>query len=50
MSRVVLLAAKRKALIPAVRPLVQARLEKNFWISPQLVERALADIGEGTRP
>ena len=46
----VLLAAKRKGLIPAVRPLVEALLEKNFWISPQLVERALSEIGEGARP
>ena len=42
--------AKRKGLIPAVRPLVEALLEKNFWISPQLVERALSEIGEGARP
>lgn len=42
----VLLAAKRKGLIPAARPLVEALLEKNFWISPPLVERALAEIGE----
>ena len=46
----VLLAAKRKGLIPAVRPLVEALLEKNFWISPQLVERALSEIREGSRP
>jgi predicted nucleic acid-binding protein len=45
----VLLAAKRKGLIPAARPLVEALLERNFWISPQLVERALAGIGEGSR-
>jgi hypothetical protein len=35
----VLLAAKRKGLIPVVRPLVEALLESSFWISPQLVER-----------
>jgi hypothetical protein len=46
----VLLAAKRKGLVPAVRALVEALLEKNFWISPQLVQRALAEVGEGTRP
>lgn len=46
----VLLAAKRKGLIPAVRPLVEALLEKDFWISPRLVERALSEIGEGDRP
>jgi len=42
----ILLAAKRKGLIPAVRPQVEALLEKNFWISPRLVERALAAVGE----
>jgi predicted nucleic acid-binding protein len=41
-----LLAARRKRLIPAVRPEIEALLTKNFWISPQLIERALADIGE----
>ena len=41
-----LLAAKRKHMIPAVRPLVQSLLETNFWISPQLVQRALAEVGE----
>jgi predicted nucleic acid-binding protein len=45
----VLVAAKRKGMIPTVRPLVEALLEKNFWISPQLVERALSDIGEDAR-
>jgi predicted nucleic acid-binding protein len=45
----VLLAAKRRDLIPAVRPLVETLIEKNFWISSQVVERALAEIGEGTR-
>lgn len=42
----ILLAAKRKGLIPAVRPQIEALLAKNFWISPQLVERALSDVGE----
>jgi len=42
----VLLAARRTGRIQAVRPQVEALLEKNFWISPQLVERALASVGE----
>ena len=46
----VLLAAKRRGLITAVRPLIDALLEQNFWISPQLVERALVEIGEGAKP
>lgn len=46
----ILLAAKRKSLIPAVRPQIEALLEKNFWISPQLVERTLAQVGEKAKP
>ena len=46
----VLLAAKRKSLIPAVRPQIEALLQNNFWISPQLVERTLADVGEKPEP
>jgi hypothetical protein len=46
----VLLAAKRKSLIPAVKPQIEALLENNFWISPQLVERALAEVGEKAKP
>lgn len=45
----ILLAAKRKGLIAAVRPHVDALLQQNFWISPQIVERALAETGEGTK-
>ncbi len=46
----ILLASKRKGLIPAVGPLIEALLEKNFWISPRLVERTLAEVGEGAVP
>ena len=46
----VLLAAKRTGLIPAVRPHLDALLAKNFWISPKVVERALADVGEEAKP
>jgi uncharacterized protein len=45
-----LLAAKRRGLVPSVRPLIDALLEKKFWINPQLVERALAAVGESTKP
>lgn len=45
----ILLAARRKGLIAAVRPHVDTLLDKNFWISPQLVESALAEIGEGAK-
>ena len=43
----VLLAAKRKGLIPAVRPLIEVLLARNFWISPRLVEGTLAAAREG---
>ena len=46
----VLLAAKRKGLISAVRPQVEALLANNFRISPQLVARALAAVGEEAKP
>ena len=42
----VLLAAKRKALLPAIKPAVDSLLEKGFWISPAVVEHALAAAGE----
>lgn len=45
----VLLAAKRTGRIQVVRPQVEALLEKSFWISPQLVERALASVGRPSR-
>lgn len=46
----ILLAARRKGLIPAVRPQVDALIAKNFWISPRLVEQALAAVGEEAKP
>ena len=46
----VLLAAKRKGLIPAVRPQIEALLQNNFWISRQVVERTLADVEEHEPP
>jgi hypothetical protein len=46
----VLLAAKRKGLIPEVRPQIEALLQNNFWISPRLVETTLADVGEKAEP
>jgi predicted nucleic acid-binding protein len=44
----VLLAAKRKSLIPAVRAPIEALLERNFWIGPKLVEHTLGAAGEAT--
>jgi predicted nucleic acid-binding protein len=46
----VLLAAKRKGLIPAVRPQIEALVQNNFWISPHLVETTLTDVGEKAEP
>jgi predicted nucleic acid-binding protein len=43
----VLLAAKRKGLVAEVRPLIDALLQRGFWVAPHLVERALFVAGEG---
>ena len=42
----VLLAAKRKGLIAAVRPSIDALLRRNFRMSPALVEHCLMAAGE----
>lgn len=44
----ILLAAKRKGLLAAVRPCIDDLLEQGFWVAPRIVERALSDAGEGT--
>jgi predicted nucleic acid-binding protein len=42
----VLLAAKRKGLIPNVRPHLDDLVRQGFWLSPRLVEQALLAAGE----
>jgi hypothetical protein len=42
----ILLAAKRKALLPAVRPCLEALSKFNFRIAADLFERVLKDAGE----
>lgn len=42
----VLLAAKRKGLIPNVRPLLDDLVRQSFWIAPRLIEQALLAAGE----
>lgn len=42
----IILRAKRKGLIPAARPIVQRLLAAGSFMDLELVEKALADIGE----
>jgi predicted nucleic acid-binding protein len=42
----VLLAAKRRGLIPLLRPVLDRLLEKSFFLSPQLYAELLALAGE----
>jgi predicted nucleic acid-binding protein len=42
----ILLRAKRRGIIPAVRPLVEELIQKRMYLSRELVETALADVGE----
>jgi predicted nucleic acid-binding protein len=44
----ILLAAKRANLIPDVRPLLDALIEKGFRVSTALRDRILADAGEAS--
>jgi predicted nucleic acid-binding protein len=47
----VLLAAKRQALIAAVRPIVDALIQQaNFRVSAQLYEEVLQLAGESSQP
>lgn len=44
----VLLLAKRRRLIPAVRPLLDALRERaHFWLAQDLYDRAVKEAGEG---
>jgi predicted nucleic acid-binding protein len=42
----ILVAAKRRGLLPAVRPSLDALLQHDFRISQRLYEQVLADAGE----
>lgn len=42
----IILRAKQRALIPSARPLIERLLEERLYLSHELVERALAEIGE----
>jgi predicted nucleic acid-binding protein len=44
----ILLAAKRKGLVPDVRPLVDELMRQGFWLAPRLVRQVLFAAGEGT--
>jgi predicted nucleic acid-binding protein len=43
----ILLAAKRRGHIPAIRPLIDSLRDHGFWIAPRVVEQALLAAGEG---
>jgi uncharacterized protein len=45
----ILHAAKEKALLPAVRPILDALVTNRFRITPQLYEWLLAEAGEAQR-
>ena len=42
----VLLAARRRGEVDAIRPLVEALQQQGFWIATSLVERVIAAAGE----
>jgi predicted nucleic acid-binding protein len=42
----VILRAKRSGLVPAARPLVEALLKKGLYLSRDLTEQALSEVGE----
>jgi hypothetical protein len=42
----VLLAAKRRGLIPEVKPLVNELVRQGFWVSPRLIKKTLLAAGE----
>jgi predicted nucleic acid-binding protein len=42
----ILLRAKRRGIIPAARPLVEELIQKRMYLSRELVETALSDVGE----
>jgi hypothetical protein len=42
----VLLLAKEQGLIPAIKPLVEALLNAGLYLTPELIEKALAIAGE----
>jgi len=43
----ILLASKRKGLLPAVQPCLESLTDHGFRISPDLYDHILADAGEG---
>lgn len=44
----VLLEAKRRGLVPAVRPMLGALKAQGFWLGEDVIELALREAGEGT--
>jgi predicted nucleic acid-binding protein len=44
----ILLAAKRRALVASVRPILDALIDVDFRLSPELYASALNEAGENT--
>jgi predicted nucleic acid-binding protein len=42
----VVLAARRRAWIPAARPVIERLLEQGFYLASDLVAAALREVGE----
>jgi predicted nucleic acid-binding protein len=42
----ILVAAKRAALVSAVRPLLEAMIRNGYFVSPAVVERPCREAGE----
>lgn len=42
----ILLEARRRSLVGALKPLLDQLIGRGFWLSPQLVEEALRQVGE----
>ena len=46
----VLVQARRKGLLPALKPVLDTLLAEGFRIAPALIREALAHVGEGAEP
>ena len=41
-----LLVAKRRGIVPAARPLLQQLIDAGMYLSRQIIDRSLAEVGE----
>lgn len=42
----VLVLGRRQGLLPALRPVLQTLVDQGFWVSPELVNEVLKEVGE----